>query len=524
MLAMDLNRYVVCIVFLLCGIVLQAKETINVAQGKISISISKVSSISVEYIRNSSSSVSNLQAITTIRKTLALSHDAKPTIKTAFSQWKELPVTINQKLLQLTHNNGVQEYINLKKNSTIRDIQTWLLSINPLRYDSTNKIYMIADSIAITIESPTLITDFSYSIPRKEQGLLAHIINPSHIPSARIHSKLSENILANSWYDPQQEYLQLTTKNDGIAYVKATDILALKPTWKDIPLGQLTLFFKGAVYPLGIKDNGNGMFDETDAMFFAGSRAQGDTTWKDYVTDEANFFLTRNLIPNPDIRARLSLLDTSKSTTIDSSITLSIHKEQDTELYAGDVIDGNDFRYLTSDFSTGKNFFWKKLSTIDKYRVFSDTIALPKAQSDVNVSIALHGASERPKLNKEHNFSVYWNDSLIQTESFAGFENYKSVFKIARDKVRDGNNIITIISNPVSDSIVTEFYIDYITINGQFNADFKNTPFHFSAAKNSATTIPIFNLKSAPYIIIDTLHNQYAKQNKGAQPFIQNSL
>lgn len=387
----------------------------------------------------------------------------------------------------------------LERRFVYRGIHVARAVIQPIFKDEQGRL-LIADSCTIIITSKGFVSSPAYRIPAIENGLLSHIINPEHIPSARI-SKKTEEVIADHWYSPQQSYVKLITKKDGIARFPLSRALALQSDWKGKPSSHLELIFKGKSYAMGIID-ADGMLDEQDILIFASRRAEGDTTWHNYVTDEASFFLTLN--NQPSTAQRYTAFPPIMPILADTSVSVRLHHEQDSEFYAGDVISPIDYRYLSSDFSTGKNFFWNKISTVQKFRTFMDTIHVPSAQEAMSVDIAFHGANDRPSIDYEHRFDIFWNDNLITRDSFAGFADHVTTMQIAPTMIKHGANILRIESIPISDTIVTECFINHVTTSSISSPRMLNGELFCEDSLSNAASLTLRDLRTASFIALDT--------------------
>ncbi|MBM4150798.1 MAG: hypothetical protein FJ219_04010 [Ignavibacteria bacterium] len=387
----------------------------------------------------------------------------------------------------------------IERRFVYRGIHVARAVIQPIFKDEQDRLF-IADSCTIIITSKGFVSSPAYRIPAIENGLLSHIINPEHIPSARI-SKKTEEVIADHWYSPQQSYVKLITKKDGIARFPLSRALALQSDWKGKPSSHLELIFKGKSYAMGIID-ADGMLDEQDILIFASRRAEGDTTWHNYVTDEASFFLTLN--NQPSTAQRYTAFPPIMPILADSSVSVRLHHEKDSEFYAGDVISPIDYRYLSSDFSTGKNFFWNKISTVQKFRTFMDTIHVPSAQEAMSVDIAFHGANDRPSIDFEHRFDIFWNDNLITRDSFAGFADHVTTMQIAPTLIKHGANILRIESIPISDTIVTECFINHVTTSSISSPRMLNGELFCEDSLSNAASLTLRDLRTASFIALDT--------------------
>lgn len=393
--------------------------------------------------------------------------------------------------------------ISIEKTYMFRGVHLAKAVINPIFRDAHGAL-RIADSCKISIISRALHHSPAFRIPHSEQGLFAHIINPEHIPSARASIKKSEFVKADDWYEPNQSYVRLITKQDGIARFPLQKALALHPNWKGLPTSNIDLIFKKQSYACSIID-GNGILDEQDILIFAARRAEGDTTWRNYVTDEASFFLT--LKNQPSIGKRYTSFPPILPILADTSVAVILHHEKDSEFYAGDVISPIDYRYLSSDFSTGKNFFWDKISSVQKFRTFIDTINVPAAQKPMNMEIAFHGANDRPMMDIEHRFDIFWNDALIARDSFAGFANHISRMNVDPSIIKHGANILRIESIPISDTIVTECFINHVRTTSTAYPRMLSGNLSFEDSLTNAASLTIQQFRTNSFIALDTLNH-----------------
>lgn len=391
----------------------------------------------------------------------------------------------------------------IDKQYAFRGVNLAKAKIFPI-YRDAHGFLRIADSCNISVMSPGLHYTPSFRISYAEEGLFAHVINPEHIPSATYSKQKVESVQADHWYDPNQSYVKLITKQDGIARLPLSKVLTTMPEWKGMASGNLEILFKDEPYPCSIIDE-NGQLDENDILIFASRRAEGDTTWRNYVTDEATFFLTVN--KQPSIGKRYAAFPPIMPILADTSVEVNLHHEKDAEFYAGDVISPVDYRYLSSDFSTGKNFFWRKISSIQKYRTFVDTINVPAAQQPMQLDIAFHGANERPSMEFEHRYEIFWNDNLISRDSFVGFENHISRLNIQPSLIKHGGNILRIESLPIADTIVTECYIDYITTSSTASPRVLSGTLSFQKSLTNAASLTIQDLRTMSFIALDTINH-----------------
>lgn len=388
----------------------------------------------------------------------------------------------------------------IERRFVYRGIHVARAVIQPIFKDEQDRLF-IADSCIITITSKGLISSNDYQIAHSELGLLSHIINPEYIPASIASRKKSESPLTNTWYESGQSYLRLITKKDGIARFPVSKALALQSDWKGKPSAHLELIFKGKSYAMGIID-ADGRLDEQDILIFPSRRAEGDTTWHNYVTDEASFFLTMN--DKPVTAQRYTAFPPIMPILADTSVSVRLHHEKDSEFYAGDVISPIDYRYLSSDFSTGKNFFWNKISTVQKFRTFMDTIHVPSAQEAMSVDIAFHGANDRPSIDYEHRFDIFWNDNLITRDSFAGFADHVTTMQIAPTMIKHGANILRIESIPISDTIVTECFINHVTTSSISSPRMLNGELFCEDSLSNAASLTLSDLRTASFIALDT--------------------
>ncbi|HOK15218.1 MAG TPA: hypothetical protein PK007_09910, partial [Candidatus Kapabacteria bacterium] len=234
-----------------------------------------------------------------------------------------------------------------------RNVKIARLKLTPFLFENSTAI--IADSLEIRISFSYPISTFSkynQKLFDYEKSFFNDIINPKHLPAILESSSTKQASYTQSapWYNPEQKYLKIETKNHSIAMIDASQILNLVPELENKPVNSFHLLFKGQDYPIYISSE-NQLFNSKSKIYFLGKAAQGDTTYLDFYTDKAVFYLFVDENKPP---VRLSLFPEITPTNTIQTVEINHHIELDKEYFGGT----NDI-YSRQDYLEG--WYWAKL-------------------------------------------------------------------------------------------------------------------------------------------------------------------
>lgn len=437
----------------------------------------------------------------------------------------------NKKTIRTTQNDK----FSLINKGYKRAVPVASLVFRPFDYDITKKRLIVAKSVIINIhfkKEIQLITDFN----SKEMYNFSNYINQDHIPTLILNSyyniKKADKLLKKAdWYSQDKTYLKITTKKDRISIINAKDIIKVDPSFSNLGLDYLHLIWEGEEYPIYIKDNGNDILDETDYIYFLGKRASGDTTWFDFYTSDANFFL---FIDSSYQGLRLKDLPEAVSPS-NQILSVKINKHIEEEhIYM--------YGYFPELYENvdGELWVWKIISPLED-RHFLDTLLLvpsPISNDTLNISVRFKSNRFNTKQNPNHKLRYIFNSDTLSTKEFPAKTGDFLTYNFNSPELVAGANLLNIQSlgffNNNNELIIPdEVGIDYIVLQGNV-APFADKGFadFYIESQPQNSSLKIAGFKNNNIIAIDP-DNQFIKINnnntqgtwvnlasKSSQPFL----
>ncbi len=407
-----------------------------------------------------------------------------------------------------------------------RNVKIARLKLTPFLFENSTAI--IADSLEIRISFSYPISTFSkynQKLFDYEKSFFNDIINPKHLPAILESSSTKQASYTQSapWYNPEQKYLKIETKNHSIAMIDASQILNLVPELENKPVNSFHLLFKGQDYPIYISSE-NQLFNSKSKIYFLGKAAQGDTTYLDFYTDKAVFYLFVDENKPP---VRLSLFPEITPTNTIQTVEINHHIELDKEYFGGT----NDI-YSRQDYLEG--WYWAKLHRFKEWweeQLFgfkqyfpilpseSDSLHISYRFATLNISLPGIGLQYRGKdpqqkyffhtiFNKDTadaTFVNQWTDSLVN-------------FSVAGNNIYNGFNELKILNRRIDSSnglLGVDFFrfqgkVKPFPLKGFTQFDIKNLP------QPGKLTIPGFN--SSSVVLLDTI-NGLISFSRGVEGF-----
>jgi peptidase C25-like protein/flagellar hook capping protein FlgD/interleukin-like EMT inducer protein len=309
--------------------------------------------------------------------------------------------------------------ITINKIGYSRGIPIAMLTIRP---DMIEEDLNYIESAKITIKYPVKISLSQAEIPNLQKAFYSRITNNAmlgklyHEYVSPKKAKQNKMLADDEWFKPEQEWLKITTKNDGIASVPAAEIISANQAFDKVDIGKIALIHKGEEYPVYVENDNNGVFDSGDILMFEGRHADGDTTWFDFYTDEEAYYLTT--IKSQALQLSRETLPVSYDEDL-NYLPVFYHYEKDT-IHSSGVILYNIF----TEHILGQGWKWAEMSSnkfssetfIHNFPVFSNSptkkIKLRAYMSSLNFNL-----NSKYEKNK-HNYSVHLNKVEIINDSF----------------------------------------------------------------------------------------------------------
>ncbi|MBK9249284.1 MAG: T9SS type A sorting domain-containing protein [Ignavibacteria bacterium] len=424
--------------------------------------------------------------------------------------------------------------VTLRRLGIERGVSVAELDIQPFSYSEDGDL-SVMDSAIFDITFSTPLPATNEGLSSLDQSSLSHIANQRQIPALLLQShsesRKSTSILKqqasdNSWYDPNKTYLRVATTTDGVARLRASDILRSAPEWNGLASSGLHLLYKGNEIPIGF-DQEDGKLTIDDEFYFAGQRAKGDSTWLSCLTDEAVYYLYYD---NSSVSKRFIPFPEPANTSAEiKSVPISRHIEQDHVYYAGDYGLPAEISVWRTEILYNEGFYWSNLPNNFGAVPFQHQFEIiPSSLATDSLEVAIHYHTialnedkfNNPVLEPNYLLSCSLNGLQEQTKSVSGIESGDFRFKLFPTNAVAGISNLMFKSLPVPNNAdnelrISSVLVDYLSINGRvkpFAIDGKADWTIDNLPENSR--LPIKDLHSEKVIIIDTIQS-YLSIKKG---------
>lgn len=246
---------------------------------------------------------------------VAIPRDTKPIIEfipeesKTYNGYPELNPgvsVINSQTTYIKHNE-FKNYI--AKNSLLNNGSLWIGN-NYCVHLKLNLFQLAQDAYGVKLIKKFMIQLRFNSILRETKASFQVEINPAILNKtfaqnsiSKMSSKVSDS---DSWIDYNSEYIKIGTNKDAVYRIGYNDLIAFGTNLTSIDPRTFKLFLKGKEIPIYIHGEGDGSFDNTDFIEFAGLRNMGGNyreiskngePYKEYInrySDTTIYWLTWN--------------------------------------------------------------------------------------------------------------------------------------------------------------------------------------------------------------------------------------
>ncbi|MFH1052363.1 MAG: C25 family cysteine peptidase [bacterium] len=426
----------------------------------------------------------------------------------------------------ISYESDFDESVTIQYIGKQRGISVGIIKINPFRFEKYTNSLFIFDSIEVLLRFEHNIPISNFDQINPEYPFFSEYINKQHLPELlkRVEKEKGEGkremgegkkekILSDYWYEPELQYVKLTTKNDGIAKANAEDLISAENSFAGKNINYFHLLFKGEEIPISFNNDSDAFLNAGDEIIFLGHRGEGDTTWFNNYSDYSAYFLYYD-----ESQQGLRFSDfpnvTNATNTMDY-VNIQEHIEYEKIYLHGDFNLQDDIENIHRE-----GWLWQEIGSGKKNKFLFDFLCLPAGtiQLDVNLLSVYWNHEQITK----HNLSlVINNDTLskfaIDTGSILKFRKNISV-----DNLVSGINNLTILNiaqrlSPDTLIIPNDVGIDYIELNGSVKplAIAGRTNFSIEVQKdNFKLNIP--NFKTSDIFLLDK-NSSYLSKIQGQQ-------
>lgn len=216
-----------------------------------------------------------------------------------------------------------------------------------------------------------------------------------------------ERITSTHWYSPELPWLRLKTTKDGIAAVSAGEVEKVFPSLvrKDLSFYRMMRFNEEV--PIGFIDDGNGVFDGDDILWFRGMAARGDTTIQNPFTDSVAHYLTWEAGVDGK---RYTYSDTVPAVAArDSVVDIHYVIKKERLYYLGDVLLGVPDEATIQRTETQPGEGWYAASLKPGGTAFDEFTVAPESEGSVSARVYWRTATDNQFFNPDHEMSAYLN-------------------------------------------------------------------------------------------------------------------
>ncbi len=374
---------------------------------------------------------------------------------------------IDSKYNTVFKGNSAGNYCRLERNGIVRGIHSAFIVVNPFAYDKAEDKAYIYNDITVEVSLPFKLP-LNINPRSKEAFMFSAFANREHIGALieqRNNSKKRSDRPQGGeyWYKPGGEYVKVTTTKDGIASVKAADIIAANGNFQSKPTGKLVMLHRGEEIPVYFSNDADGILNAGDEIIFSGSRAFSDTTWYDHYTDKEPYYIyfDDNAVPK-----RYSQFPQDGSTPVNIEyVEVDRHIEYNkTHFWGFDL--HNPYCVDT------EGWYWKEIDskTDNRYRD-SALFIVPYKNEPLNLGVRLGSIKVNDSIDYQ-TLSLYLNNSLLSHKNYELRVWHTETNAVTNTSLVAGYNSVTMINHPFLDSANEPFEpnsvsIDYLTITGK---------------------------------------------------------
>lgn len=297
-----------------------------------------------------------------------------------------------------------------------------MIVVDPFVRAATGRL-ICADSLRVSVAWSQPLLEGASRVP----PATGPVLNATWYDAQRSSGKAVERVLGNvdpsTWYDATQPHVRIETTRDGIAFVRAQDVLTVEPSLRTTPLNHLRLYSRAVEQPLHIVDvDGNNVFSDADSMLFLGSHPRGDTTWLDLVDTATVYMLTRRTsgVPRRIIEADTTLADVPLIT----SVRVRERVEVDSGYYHPGSGISEDYSTFLTPMSMFEGFYWHALNARARQSARFLLPFTPSRRDSFSIIADVVSSSNVGSISPDHGVDVRVNGGPSVRVEGDGFARY----------------------------------------------------------------------------------------------------
>lgn len=276
-------------------------------------------------------------------------------------------------------------------------------------------------------------------------------------------SEISPSIQNSQWMNPDYNYVKITTDSDAPASIPIDNILKIMPVWKGKESKFFHIYHNNSEVYYYLNDY-DGFIDNSDTLYFLGTRAFADTTFFYNFTNEEPFFLT-HFTESEGLHYALINNNNNVPFSI-SDIFLDLHIEKD-------IVRSYGKQLYDSYNSDNEGWYWKEILPIESQtnlNTFTTYLNIESIGNDP-IELKIHfrsvvdtillgtGSNKYP----EYKLVLFINNDSVDVKEFTRLKTDSFVVRYSPEKLINGINTFAIKTYEVHKYRPGVVSIDFIT-------------------------------------------------------------
>ncbi|EIJ42707.1 Peptidase family C25 [Beggiatoa alba B18LD] len=413
---------------------------------------------------------------------LATPEGATPRIEILDSVVQTMPAR-----LAITDTNGLpQTPVKFGITGKIREQSITQVIFNPVLYDANAQQITFYQQLTVKVwfNAPTtrnLSSTETEAQPVFNQVLQQTLLNYSPVT---VSANKTRALTTSTTCPAGNIRLQLMLEKDGIYFLTKQDFLKIGLDISQFDPRWIEMSLQGQAIPLYVLGEEDGVFNDSDAIFFYAQAMTGEYT-------RTNVY---DLTLKFDGTTRMSLADGTPHADLTplTQFRASKRVEEDKEYWGA----------VPTEDSNG--WFWARL-------IAGGSQAMPvtlsnlikEATETANLRVYLQGRAGDVYYTPDHHTLVFLNQDNIQDAYWDEQETFVHQIEVTQDKLIQGRNTITLSSLGKTGASVDELYVDALEVDYTASYTAENNQLTFTTAETGQINIQLNGFTSDFIVLVD---------------------
>ncbi len=253
--------------------------------------------------------------------------------------------------------------------------------------------------------------------------------------------------------------VKIFVHRDGMVRVTLQAVLDAGLSVTDVPVSRVHISHRGVAIPVFWEEDGDGLWEPGEAVWFWGERPRGDSTWYNEETAANVYWLSLKESTATGFRA-VPAAPNAPAVTVDS-VWQWRHFEQNRSYYNGD----DEADIFTTDRIPGEGWIWKRLMGGEELETTVNWPAPATGAPPGSLRVRVRGIT-RTSIKPNHHVRIRLNDVSVADTLFSDNADVLIEAAVPADRLRDGQNRIQIQNVGDTGAPIDQIYVDWFEIGG----------------------------------------------------------